>query len=124
MREQDKNLKDKLVNELSSILNLVLGAYSTVLRSGFSIPNSSIECVQKWRKEIDQVATFIEARCMKKPEARVQIARLYAAYTEWVKFNLDTVPLHIKQFSQQLKKLGFELGKSGSQRHVKGLCIK
>lgn len=122
--EQDKNLKDKLVNELSGILNLVLRAYSTVLQSGFSIPISSIECVQKWRKEIDQVATFIEARCMKKPEERVQTAGLYAAYTEWVKFNLDTVPLHINQFSQQLKKLGFELGKSGSQRHVKGLCIK
>ena len=46
------------------------------------------------------------------------------AYKEWVKSNLGTVPLHINPFSQQLKKLGFELGKSGSQRHVKGLCIK
>jgi len=61
---------------------------------------------------------------MKKPIAHVQTACLYAAYTEWVKFNLDTVPLHINPFSQQLKKLGFELGKSGNQRHVKGLCIK
>lgn len=80
----DKHLKDKLYAELSGILNLALKFYCSAMERGaLTEPPSSVKAVASWRHEIDQVAQFVEERCITDPSSWIASAALYQGYRTW-----------------------------------------
>lgn len=60
----DRNLGDKLLKELPGILASVLRAFSGVAERGdFTLPASCKEAGEDWRRDCDQVATWVSECC-------------------------------------------------------------
>lgn len=81
--EQDRNLIYKLQSELSGILNYALSSYANALVHGFTAPPSSIEAKRKWRIEADQVAQYVQERCVVDPTGEIEVGDLYARFRLW-----------------------------------------
>ena len=121
--EQDSNLKEHLIEELSGILNLALTAYAGALRNGFKIPTSSQLAREEWKLETNQVAQFVIDECDEIPAVTENFSELYKCYQDWVQRNQLTL-LTPKTFSTRIQRLGFIRGKSGNDRKFKGLQLK
>lgn len=76
----DPNLKEKLLDELSGILNIALSAYANAIGNGFTMPLSCCESTKEWRLEADQVAQFVDERCKKVSGYEVTIGEAFNAY--------------------------------------------
>lgn len=114
--DQDKNLKDKLAEELPGILNLALQGIDRVQRSGqFTAPPSVKDAVDAWRKDVDQVAQFVDEVCTKKPGHLESSADMFVDYLEWAKLNGHQKTVKRITFTQRLERLGASL-----QRGPKG----
>lgn len=122
--EQNPNLKDELKLELSGILNLALGAYTKVLKNGFTIPESSKSANIEWKVETNPVAEFVINECSTVPSAVINFSDLYDAFTKWTQRNALPKSLSTKMFSRRLQRLGYEKSHSGSVRTFKGLRLK
>jgi len=121
--EQDTNLKETLIDELSGILNLALTAYAIALQNGFKVPASSQLAREEWKLETNQVAQFVIDECNEIPEVTVNFSELYGCYKTWVQCN-QLALLTAKTFSTRIQILGYMKGKSGSNRNFKGLQLK
>jgi putative DNA primase/helicase len=83
-KDCDPGLKKKLLQELPGILNLALAHLSQVLqRDSFTSCSSSIETLNVWQLENDQVAQFIDDACELGPEYKVTSEDAYQAYRIW-----------------------------------------
>lgn len=122
---KDIHLKNTLQKELQGILNLALEAFASVIsRNEFTEPQSSIENKEKWKKECDQVAMFLEECCELNLPSESTSKEIYQAYSSWanelgMKRNLTQISL-----SRRLSKFGVVLHK-GAQgtRKLKGIRI-
>ena len=121
--EQDTNLKETLIDELSGILNLALTAYAIALQNGFKVPASSQLAREEWKLETNQVAQFVIDECNEIPEVTVNFSELYGCYKTWVQCN-QLALLTAKTFSIRIQRMGYVKGKSGSNRNFKGLQLK
>ena len=81
--EQDPYLKDRLLAELPGILLLALVAYQSATINRFTAPPSSESAKGTWRREADQVAQFVDERCVADPAARVAVAEIYRVFKAW-----------------------------------------
>lgn len=123
--DADPQLKDKLTEELSGILNLSLVAFSNVIRTGnFTEPQSCKDAKQEWRLEADQVAQFVTEKCTMEPLHEVSSQALYKEYESWAEESGITRKLGRKNFTTRLIRLGCTLGKgTGGTRMVCGIRI-
>lgn len=123
--DADPQLKDKLTEELSGILNLSLVAFSNVIRTGnFTEPQSCKDAKQEWRLEADQVAQFVTDKCTMEPLQEVSSQALYKEYESWAEESGITRKLGRKNFTSRLIRLGCTLGKgTGGTRMVCGIRI-
>lgn len=123
--DADPQLKDKLTEELSGILNLSLVAFSNVIRTGnFTEPQSCKDAKQEWRLEADQVAQFVTEKCTMEPLHEVSSQALYKEYESWAEESGITCKLGRKNFTTRLIRLGCTLGKgTGGTRMVCGIRI-
>lgn len=123
--DADPQLKDKLTEELSGILNLSLAAFSNVIRTGnFTEPQSCKDAKQEWRLEADQVAQFTNDKCVIEPLQEVSSQALYKEYEDWAEESGITRKLGRKNFTSRLVRLGCTLGKgTGGKRMVHGIRI-
>lgn len=81
--EQDRNLIYKLQTELPGILNYALYYYAQAIAHGFTAPQSSVDAKRKWRIEADQVAQFVQERCVADPTREVEVGELYLRFRQW-----------------------------------------
>ncbi|MCB9985031.1 MAG: hypothetical protein H6864_05010 [Micavibrio sp.] len=123
--DADPQLKDKLTEELSGILNLALAAFGNVIRTGnFTEPQSCKDAKQEWRLEADQVAQFVMERCVIEALQEVSSQALYMEYEDWAEKSGITRKLGRKNFTGRLVRLGCTLGKgTGGKRMVHGIRI-
>jgi putative DNA primase/helicase len=123
--DADPQLKDKLTEELSGILNLSLTAFSSVIRTGnFTEPQSCKDAKQEWRLEADQVAQFTNDKCVMESLREVSSQALYKEYEDWAEESGITRKLGRKNFTSRLVRLGCTLGKgTGGKRMVHGIRI-
>jgi P4 family phage/plasmid primase-like protien len=124
--EQDKQLQSKLAKELPGILTKAVDAVGYVLQRGHFITPPSVEAaVDKWRREGDQVARFVEDKCKAEPEAQTPTSDLYSSYKAWA-YNEDGIKHRLghPEFSKRIDGLGFKLGRSSSSRFARGLSLK
>jgi putative DNA primase/helicase len=123
-REQDTDLKDKLIAELPGILSMALEAYATALLAGFTVPASAKDAKLEWRKEADQVAEFAEERCISGPLHRTTIGTLFVAYQDWAREQGIAKLLAKKGFRDRLNRLGFGDARTANERWVTGVKLR
>jgi len=120
----DPNLKDKLMPELSGILNLSLQAYADALQHGFTMPASSVDARNEWRLEADQVAQFVgdECECVESRELLVSV--LYRSYEFWAINNGIQKKVALRSFRERLTRLGFGHKRDSRGNFILGLKFK
>ena len=121
--EQDPQLKDKLIAELSGILNLSLAAYAAALQNGFTNPASSEAAKNEWRVETDQVAQFVQDACSRDADHREKSSAVYTLYKSWA--DLNGIKHHVtnKTLRDRLTLLGFGKQKTRDGKWVVGLKL-
>lgn len=104
--EKDPYLSLKLQAELSGILNWALEGCLQFLEQGLGEPAEVMEAGNKYRTEMDSIATFIEDCCIKHDSAVASANALYMAYQKYTTENGD-FPVAPKKFGVQLADMGF-----------------
>ena len=118
--EQDHNLKAKLTTELPGILRYALAWYAHAIAKGFTEPASSCDAKHKWRMEADQVAQFVDERCVNDPLAEIAVAEIYNQFREWALGSGVRQIVGKQAMGDRLERLGYKRRHSG-QRFITGL---
>lgn len=123
--DADPNLKTDLLKELPGIMNLALGAYRNVIKTNnFTEPQSCIDAKSAWRLEADQVAQFVQERCVLKPNYEVSSSDLYEAYKIWADDAGISKKMGRRNFTNRLVRLGCSLSKgTAGTRLISGIRI-
>ncbi len=122
-KDADPNLKNKLTDELSGILNLALGAVGNVIKTNkFTEPQSCLDAKNEWRLEADQVAQFIDDICTMSVSSQIESGVLYEAYKLWADVNGIRFKLSHKSLIQRLQKRGCKTIKTtNGKRMIQGI---
>lgn len=104
--ERDKNLLQKLKNELSGIFNWTLKGCLDWQKFGLGDPQEVVSATQLYRNEMDVIGDFIDDCCVLQPDAIVKFNDLYVAYCDWCK-TLCEDPLTDIQFGKSLTERGY-----------------
>ena len=106
--DQKKNLaRDVIRKELPDIASWAIeGALAVAKQNGYAVPVSSLDAIGQWRKDADQVASFLENYFMQEgAELEAKAAKLYNSYCAWSMQNGHR-QMGSKKFSQRLSGLG------------------
>jgi putative DNA primase/helicase len=112
--DQDPCLKDKLKEEFSGILRWMVDGCVAWQEQGLNPPESVLATTQEYRREENNVATFIDERCQRNATAKVGTNELFAAYQEWCS-SQGEIPLPASGFRDAVTGLGIHRGKSSIQ---------
>ncbi len=121
--EQDRDLGAKLLVELPGILNLALEAYGMALLIGFTDPPSSEAAKGNWRLEADQVAQFVEDRCLRADTAETSTSVVFEEYNRWAGDEGISRTMGKKGLRERLTRLGFGERRDAANRYVVGLKL-
>jgi len=107
--DKDSELFDRIVaNELPGVLNRALEGYRRLLvRGTFKLPTAVKIATTRWLQHANPLPAFIEACCIKQPEAECRLADFYAAYAEWARQMGYTLTQNQQTVSLDLQHLGF-----------------
>ena len=107
--DKDPELFDRIVaNELPGVLNRALEGYRRLLvRGTFKLPSAVKTATTRWLQHANPLPAFIEACCVKHPEAECRLADFYAAYAEWAREMGYTLTQNRQTVSLDLEHLGF-----------------
>lgn len=106
--EQDIHLLDKLLGELSGILNWALtGLIRLNENEQFTVSHQSERLIQEYREDSDIEGQFVEAWCNRKDGAKARANELYRAYELWCEQN-GHKPRSSTKVSSDWARLGFE----------------
>ncbi len=88
-KEQDPGLTDTIVeNELEGVLVFALdGLQRLFAQKGFTEPESCVEAMKDWVKQVDHVQAFVEDCCAIEDTLRVKSGDLFEAYRNWCEEN-------------------------------------
>ena len=121
--DQDKQLKEKLMNELPGILNWAIEGCLEYQRHGLNPPQGILAASKAYMAEMDLVNQFVEETCEVEAGSKVRLKELYGRYIEWSKIR-GTHILGCKKFQQELKVHGYNYRNStGNQVYVFGLRL-
>jgi len=104
--DQDKDLAEKMKKEWPGILAWAVEGCLEWQRVGLSAPSTVLEATSKYRKEMDEIATFIDETCVADPEEEVQASVLYKAYNTWADVN-GYKPVNSTVFGRSLVERGY-----------------
>ncbi len=123
-KNKDVNLTQKLLVELSGILNLVLAAYAGVLLRGeFTDCPSSENAKLQWRKDEDHVTIFIEDCCVLEGSTTSQA--IYTSYGDWTQHNGIRNKLSQQEFTKRLCRSGIiSTSRTAKTRYLEGISLQ
>ena len=127
--KRDSELHRKIIdNELSGVLNWILEGLERLLENEkFSVSKKTLEAIEDYKKESDNVALFVEEHNYKVTNIEdyfVSIADLYDNYKTTTKDN-GKHPLGKNKFSNRFKSLGFiPMSKTINSKTAKGYLVK
>ncbi len=83
--ERDLQLKAKLLNELDGIFLWALEGLERLIANNFrfSETNESKDLVEKYKRESNNVLTFVDEKCIIQPDVYVSRSGLYSEYKTW-----------------------------------------
>lgn len=121
---KDVRLSEKLRVEIPGILNILLVALGHAFDRGYlTSPPSSVEAVNQWKRDSDQVLTFLEEQMVQEPGAKITSAEAYSIYQQWARDAGMQRPVNRKSFTTRVELSKWaEIGKStGGQRCLYGI---
>ena len=80
---EDLTLDKTLEHELPGILNWAIEGAREWITNGLKPPNSVLEATNQYRRDMDLVGQWIEARTIEKQEAETEAAAAYQNYGQW-----------------------------------------
>ena len=102
-REQDHGLPEKLMGELSGILNWALDGCLAWQEGGLEPPEEVRQAVLDYRSESDIIADFLTDCCVVSAGASVTAKRLYEEYTRWAHESEQRFTLSKIDFNARLR---------------------
>jgi putative DNA primase/helicase len=117
----DVDLESKLIAELPGIFNLALDGLASAYASGCIIdPQSSKSAKAEWRKESDQAAQHVAARCRTGVGMISTFASLFNDYKTWATDQGISKKLNSNSYARRLTDLGFDKkdGTSGARMRL------
>lgn len=121
--ERDNNLLEKMREEKSGILNLLIQGCLNWQMNGLVMPESIVRASDKYRAGMDSVFGFVEGRCKPDPDAVTPVSELRAAYESWCESG-DFAKVGVRLFASRLEALGYDsVRMPGGSRARKGLRV-
>lgn len=120
--ERDKQLEDKLREELPGILAWAVQGCLKWQSEGLRAPQVVSDATSAYREEMDIIGTFLTERCLVHASASVSAKHLYAAYKSWCDGN-GNHPVSQRRFGSSLTERGFERKRLGNGFHYLGLGL-
>lgn len=119
--EQDRELPDKLREELPGILGWAIDGCQAWLEEGLGAPEEVQSATAEYREEMDVTGAFLDECCNQKPGATTPARDLYTAYTAWCGQNGEHA-LTQRTFGTKLTERGFLRDKgTGGVREWRGI---
>lgn len=102
--KRDTKLTDKLLDERSGILNLVLDGWDRVReRGGLRQPGSGLEMFENFAELGSDISRFVADRCEVGPKHQVVLQVVFDAWREWCEFHGIRHAWGDNQFSVKLR---------------------
>lgn len=121
--EQNRSLKQELIEELPGILNIALDALTDLLTENQFIEVDEVDKAKdSWRTEADQVAQFVEDYC--DLTGVITSAELYRAYKEWAEKNGVQRMISQHTLTIRVQRFDVERGKVEGERGLIGIDLK
>ncbi len=127
-REQrDKRLRDKLEATAPGILNWLVQGCLAWQREGLDVPEEVLAATADYRAEMDDLAGFLEAKCIQGPGYFATAEELYKAYTAFCEEAAMREKEIMKQqsFGRCLTERGFKRDRgTGGRRFWRGVALR
>ena len=121
--EQDKELPEKLKEELPGILNWALEGRRAWLEDGLQEPQEVVQATLDYRTESDILGEWIEDRCVIAPMATASAADLYQSYRNWCD-DSGQKPLSKRWFGGRLAERGLNSVRTPRTRSWIGIGLR
>jgi putative DNA primase/helicase len=121
VEQQDHNLRDKLKQEASGILNWALGGLAQWQAIRLQEPVIVKEATNEYRTDQDVLAHFIAACCIEKAAVESPAHNLYQAYRQWAELTGEFV-MNERFFSNALAERGFKKVRHGAGMVWRGIA--
>ena len=123
-KEQDKDLSEKLKEELPGILTWAVRGCMEWQRNGLQPPKEVLEDTQQYREDENQLQRFLNECCSTGPRKRVGSTDLYKKYAEWCN-QCGEDPIYNKNtMGRALRALGYDSIKSNGNMYRKGIALE
>jgi putative DNA primase/helicase len=125
--EQDKNLREKLIAELSGILAWAVRGCLEWQKIGLCFPQQVLTATKEYEQESDELRDFLEDCCVveKTNECRTEIFdRLFKAYQNHCEKSGQKGSWSSAYFGRQLSERGFGARKINGKRCRTGISLK
>jgi putative DNA primase/helicase len=123
--EQDRDLQEKLRQELPGILNWAVEGCLRWQSEGLEAPAEVSSATKAYQDEMDVLGDFLSECCIIGAGLSVAAGDLYKAYRSWADGNGEKVPLTQQTFGTELTDRGFDPDRgSGGKRLRLGLNLK
>ena len=111
-QERDRDLLNKLQDELPGILAWAVNGCLEWQKNGLGVPEEVSEATKEYKNEMDIISDFINECCIEGEGYHVLSRDLYNTYKEWCDENGD-YPVKKNSFSRRLGEKGFVSSRMG-----------
>ncbi len=120
----DPDMLEKLVAELSGILNWMMDGAIEWWDQGLDPPAKVRTATEEYRKAEDLVQQFVDDRCDLDDAAATLSRELYGAFKLWCDGQGIRRPISQRALAEELKRLGVRPGKSAGRAELVGIRVK
>lgn len=128
--KEDRGLGNRLLSELSGILNWARAGYLRLRERGYFVPpDSALEAVEELEALGSPISAFVKERCTVAPGLRCPVDDVFAAWKDWCASNGRKEPGTIQSFGRDLRAAvnGLAVTRPGSGlsrlRHYEGIDL-
>jgi putative DNA primase/helicase len=122
--KRDPEIKRLIEGEGVGILNWALEGLRRLNQRGhFEIPEGVQHATKQFREKNDVPALFIEDRCIRGEDLKVQAGQLYSEYKEWCIDNGHR-PQSSTRVADDWARLGFEKTAANGRRYYRGVALR
>ncbi|WP_208592318.1 phage/plasmid primase, P4 family [Gracilibacillus suaedae] len=122
--EVDKDLPEKLHDELPGILKWAVDGCLKWQQEGLGEPEEVKNATDEYKEEMDLLASFLNECCVINSEAKVQANELHKEYLTWAE-SVGEYPMKKRSFNNRLVMKGFQKRKStGNKLYFFGVGLR
>jgi putative DNA primase/helicase len=122
--ERDPKIKRAIETEGAGILNWALEGLRRLKERGhFEVPAGVEDATKQFRENNDVPALFVEDRCIRGADLKVQASQLYDEYKDWCIDNGHR-PQSSTRVADDWARLGFEKTASNGRRFYRGVALR